>query len=270
MFSLTLALLLLTPAQADDLDLGFDMDDIELGVKDAKGQDLVTYQGNTSQNAPEYVAGTLVSVSHSGGTIVINCMERDGIAAMVDYSLQGTNRDALKRFGDGIGLKVWGGGKGGGVQTRVSSASSSIKSKTVPLVVSLPRKAKIRVNGGQGWVQVRGCTGSVSVANRSGDITISGTLTSISATAPAGSVTAHLTEASSMTGSSKITSGGGDVLLKIPSDYGGRIYAKGQTVKVRHLVDGSESGTLVQGTIGQGNASLTVTAKGSVTVETSK
>ena len=270
MITFALSLLLFSPAWADDLELGFDMDDIDLGSKNTKGQEMVSYTGNTSQNAPAYKAGTLVSISHTAGIITVNCVERDkGITARVDYMLEGVNRDALKRFGDGVQLKAWGGDRGGGVQTRVPSASSSIKSKEVALVVSVPVRARVKVNGGNGMVQVRGCEGSVAVANRSGDIRISGKLTSVTATAPGGSVTVMVHETAAMSGSSKISAGGGNAELRIPSDFGGRIYAKGQDVKIRHMVDGSKTPTQVQGTIGEGNASLTVTATGAVRVETS-
>ncbi len=52
MTTLTLAALLLAPAQADDWDM--DME-IELGGADSKGQEMVTYQGDSSKVAPDYV-----------------------------------------------------------------------------------------------------------------------------------------------------------------------------------------------------------------------
>ena len=262
---LPLALLLFSPAQADDWDI--DIDGIDIGGGDSKGQEMVTYQGNSVQKAPDFVEGTLASIAHSGGTVTINCVDRDGISARIDYTLEGTNRDALKRFGDGIGLRVWGSSRGGGVQTRMPSSSSSIKSKNIPLVVSLPRNAKVKVSGGSGFIQVQGCEGAVAAANRSGDIVISGKLATVSATAPSGDVNIDVDESASMTGSSKI-SASGNARVRIPSDFGGRLTAKGSEVEVRQLVDGTQTSTLVQGSLGEGTASLSVSAKGTVKVET--
>ena len=266
MTSLALALLLLAPAQADDWDI--DIDDIDLGGAGSKGQELVTYRGSSGQTAPEYKDGTLVSITHTGGTISVNCIDRPGISARVDYVLEGTNRDALKRFGDGIGLRAWGNSRGGGVQTRVPSASSSIKRKDVPLVISLPPNAQVKVSGGAGWIQVHGCAGAVAAANRSGDIVISGKLTRFTAQAPTGDVTVEVDESAKLAGSNRV-SAGGDAKIRIPSDYGGKISAKGSEVEVRQMVDGTDSDTLVQGTIGEGTASLSITAKGTVNVQTS-
>ena len=195
-------------------------------------------------------------------------MDREGISARVSYALEGTNRDALKRFGDGVGLKAWGGPRGGGVQTRIPSASSSIKRRDVPLNVTLPRDVQLKVSGGAGWIQVSGCVGPVSAANRSGDIVIDGKLTRASAKAPKGDVTISIDESATMSGTSTVTASG-KATLKIPSHYGGKISARGQGVTVRHLVDGTETDTLVQGTIGSGSATLNVSAKGEVNVQTS-
>ena len=263
--SLLLAALLLAPAQADDWDM--DME-IELGGADSKGQEMVTYQGDSSKVAPDYVPGTPVAITHAGGNITVNCVDREGISARVRYTVEGTNRDALKRFGDGVGLKAWGGGRGGGVQTRIPGASSSIKRKDVPLVVSIPKQVSLKVKGGAGWIQITGCEGPVAAANRSGDIIMSGKLTAASANAPKGDVTISIDESAKMSGGSKVSSSG-NATLKIPSDYGGKISARGADVKVKHLVDGTESGTSVQGSIGDGTASLTISAKGSVSVQTS-
>ena len=71
-----------------------------------------------------------------------------------------------------------------------------------------------------------------------------------------------------MSGTSKI-SASGNAKLKLPSDFGGKIYAKGSTVTVRHIVEGTETDTLVQGTVGEGKAQVRVTARGSVDVQTS-
>jgi len=263
MTALTLAIALISYAHADDWDMDMEID---LGGADAKGQEMVTYQGDTSKTAPEYVAGSPVSIAHKGGNITVNCVDREGISARATYTLEGTNRDALKRFGDGVGLKAWGGARGGGVQTRIPGASSSIKRKDVPLVITLPKSVKLKISGGTGWIQVNGCEGPVAAANRSGDIVLSGKLSSASATAPKGDVTVTIDESAQMSGSSKV-SASGSATLTIPSDYGGKLSVRGSSVKVRHLVDGTETDTLVQGTVGDGNASLTVTAKGAVDVK---
>jgi hypothetical protein len=265
MISLVLALTMLSPVHADEWDMDMEID---LGSSTKKGEELVTYQGDSSKNAPEYGAGTPLSIAHMGGNITISCVNREGISARVRYTVEGTDRAALKRFGDGVGLMARGGAGGGSVQTRIPGASSSIKSKDIPLVVTVPKQTKLKVSGGAGWIQVTGCEGTVSAANRSGDIMITGKLSAASAKAPSGDVTIEIDESAEMKGSSSI-SASGKANLKIPSDYGGKISARGPEVKVRHLVDGKESDTLVQGIIGAGSASLTVTAKGAVNIQSS-
>ena len=253
---------------ADDDAWEIDIDSIDIGGADAKGQELVTYTGASDQNAPGYKAGAPVTITHTAGTISVQCMDRDGISARIDYMLEGTNRNAMSSFGKGVGISAWGSASSGGVKTRIPGASSTIKSKALPLSVSLPRDAKVRVNGGNGWIQVQGCHGTVSASNRAGDIMIEGTLSNVNASAPKGTIRVLLDESSSLTGTNRITASGGDVELHLPTGYGGRIYAKGSQVDVRHMIDGTESPTLVQGSIGEGRASLSVTARGKINVRT--
>lgn len=244
------------------------IDDIQLDDA-AKGEEMVTYTGSENNAAPNFVAGKAVTITHSGGTISVRCLDRKGISARLDYTLEGTNRDSLSAFGKGLGLRVWGNANSGGVQTRVPSASSSIKSKELPLVVSLPKEAKVRVNGGNFWVQVTGCKGAVAAANRKGDIAIDGTYTNVSATAGGGDLSVELSESSALSGTNRLQAPQGAVKLTLPMDYGGRIYAKASQVEVRHMVNGSEGPNLVQGTIGDGKASLSITAKTTITVSSS-
>ncbi len=267
MLLLTLLSFLATPAIADD-GWDIDIDDIQLDDSSAKGQEMVTYTGSQNQAAPDFASGAQVTITHTGGTISVRCVDRKGISARVDYALEGTNRAALSAFGKGLGLRVWGSKTSGGVQTRIPGASSSIKSRDLPLVVNLPTKARVRVNGGAGWVQVTGCEGTVAAANRNGDIAIDGTYTNISATAARGDVDIQLSEDSTLTGTNKIQASSGKAHLALPMGYGGRIYARGSQVEVRHMVEGSEGPGLVQGQIGEGKASLSISAKNEVNVTT--
>lgn len=244
------------------------MNEIDLGPGDQSGGDeSITYSGGISQTAPDYKPGTLVTVTHSGGTIAVYCQERDGIAARLSYNLAGTRKTALKAYGDGIGLAVWGNAGGGGVKTRMPSKPSSIQSADVALVVNLPTQARVKVVGGNGWVQVLGCEGSVAASNRSGDVQITGKLTNVWAQAPRGNVKVELDPDSRLVSTNKIYAGGGSAELSLPLAFSGRFYAKGASVMVEPLVQGTNSPTLVSGTIGDGGrASLSITAKTDVKV----
>jgi hypothetical protein len=267
MYIFALCTLLVTAAHADD-GWDIDIDDIQLDDSSTKGKELVTYTGAENQSAPDFAEGASVTITHSGGTISVRCLDRKGISARLNYTLEGTNRNALSAFGKGLGLRAWGGATNGGVQTRIPGASSSIKSKDLPLVVSLPSRARVRINGGSGWVQVTGCEGTVAAANRSGDIAVDGNYSNISITAARGDVDVSLTEDATLSGTNRIQAPGGTVKLALPMSYGGRIYARSAQVDVRHMVDGTESPTQVQGKIGDGNASLSITAKTEIKVTT--
>jgi len=253
-----------TPAA---IDLGIDdiMNDIDLGP--SSKQNSMTYEGSLDQQGLQYVAGKPVSITHTGGNIRVRCADREGITARVAYSIRGTNKENMERYGKGIGLSVYGGASNGKVTTRMLAKPSGIDNADVELTVNLPKKAAINVAGGYGWVQVVGCEGTVKVSNRSGGAYVEGTYTSFSVGSNSGDVKVDLSDDSRLVGASGISAPGGDATLMLPLSYGGKINAKGSNVRVTHTVSGTNTDTLVQGTIGTGTASVTVSAKGDVTVQ---
>lgn len=253
--------------EPEAIDLGIDdiMNDIDLGP--STRQESVTYEGSLDQQGLKYVAGKPVAIAHSGGNIRVRCAEREGITARVAYSLRGTNTANMERYGKGIGLAVYGGATSGSVKTRMPSRPSGIDSFDVELTVNLPKKAAVTVTGGDGWVQVVGCEGSVKVSSRSGGAYVEGTLTSFAVSSTGGDVKVELSDDSKLAGTSSVSAAGGDAELDLPMSYGGKLTARGSSVRVAHNVAGTNTDTLVQGTVGSGNASLTVSAKGAVVIK---
>lgn len=263
-----LALLLAAPAPAAEGDDPLGIDDIlsEIDLGPSSEKESMTYTGSMDQLAEKYVAGKPVSVGHVGN-IRVRCADRVGIAARVAYTLDGTDEAKMEAFGKGIGLAVSGGPTGGSVKTRIPAKSSAIKSADVELTVNLPKNADINVTGGDGWVQVVGCTGKVKLTNRSGGAYVSGRSTTFDVASANGDVKVEVEDGTTVVGPNRIAATNGNADLALPLGYAGKITAKGSEVSVYHTVAGTNSGTLVQGTIGTGTASLSITAKGKVSVK---
>ena len=271
-----LALVLSLPVLAQDepaeessgLDMDALMKDINLGAEGAAAE--VSYEGRLSSAAPGYAKGKPVAITHTGGTIAIRCMDTEGITARLGYTIYGTNKTNMENFGKGIGLSSWGDANGGGVKTRVPSKGSGVSRADIPLTVNLPQDAKITVTGGAGWVQIIDCNGTVKSTNGDGGAYVSGTYTNVVVSASKGDVKVELTDASALTGTNSVSAAGGNAVLRLPLSYGGKFTAKGTNVSVFHTVMGTNSASLVQGTIGAGTASVTVSAKDNVEVTAPK
>ncbi len=251
-------------------DLGIDdiMKDINLGSEGASAE--VSYEGRLSSSAPNYAAGKPVTITHTGGTIAIRCMDAPGITARLGYTIYGTNKTSMENFGKGVGLTSWGDANGGGVKTRIPSKGSGISRVDIPLTVNLPLDAKVTVAGGAGWVQIIDCRGTVKSTNGDGGAFVSGTYTNVNVSASRGDVKVELSDASVLAGANNVAAPGGSVVLRLPLSYNGKFMAKGANVTVFHTVMGTNTGTLVQGTIGTGTASVTVSAKENVEVTAPK
>lgn len=251
-------------------DLGIDdiMKDIQLGSEGSSSE--VSYEGRLSSSAPNYAAGKPVTITHTGGTIAIRCMDAPGITARLGYTIYGTNKTNMENFGKGVGLTSWGDANGGGVKTRIPSKGSGINRVDIPLTVNLPMEAKITVAGGAGWVQIIDCKGTVKSTNGDGGAYVSGTYTNVNVTASRGDVKVELTDGSVLAGTNSLSAPGGNAILRLPLSYNGKFMAKGGSVSVFHTVMGTNTGNLVQGTIGTGTASITISAKENVEVTAPK
>lgn len=249
------------------LDLSDIMKDIDLG-DGPSGSAEISYDGRLSDSAPGYKAGTPVSITHTGGTIAVRCMDAEGITARLGYTVYGTKEAPMEAFGKGIGLSTWGSETGGGVKTRIPAKTSGVNRADIPLTVNLPKKAKITVTGGSGWVQVIDCEGTVKVTNSVDGAYVSGNYGTVDVSSAKGDVKVELTDQTELVGASRLNAPGGAATLKLPLAYGGKLMAKGSSVSVFHTVAGTITDTLVQGTVGVGSASLSVTARDAVSITT--
>ena len=261
-----LALLASTPLNADD-DLGLlDIDDIDLGDESGpSAANTSTYTGSVQERKSGLGQDKPVTISHYGGTISVRCQEGDTISARIDYQIEGTNEPNMKRFGRGIGLKLWGDSNSAGVKTVTPSKGSGLVSTDVPLVVTAPKNVKMTINAGSYWVEVIKCDGTISVANKKGDVFIDGDLSRFSVSAPNGGATVKLKSTTQVTGTSKITAKG-DIKLEMPLDVNVKLSARGADLRLDHVVSGSETPTSVSGTIGTGGPTVTISGKARVEI----
>jgi hypothetical protein len=226
----------------------------------------ISYEGHLSQAAPLYKPGTPMTISHTGGNIIVRCQEQDGLTARLAYTVYGTNGANMERFGKAIGLSAFGSSTSGTVKTRMPAKSAGITRWDVPLTVNLPPRANVTVVGGSGWVQVDDCEGTVKVSNSKGGVVINGQHSAVNVTSGGGDVKVHLKSESTLKGLSAISSKG-NIDLQLPTTYDGKLTAKGSRVRVFHTVNGTHTETLVSGTVGSGtSATLNLTATGNVDV----
>ncbi len=251
---LHLVILLLNTASADD----------EAVVGD------LSYDGNLSESASSYTVGKPVSVIHNGGNVSVRCIDTDTLSGRLPYSITGSSEGAMESAGRGMGLKVSGDGKGGGVvATRVAGRSSGVKEIDAPLTVNVPvgASAVTITQSGSGWVQVIGCSGSLKVAAGSGGIFASGRYTTVSLNAAGGDTKLVQDDGATLTGNSAVASRGGNVMITLSTAQGGKLSAKGTQVTVEQAVlGGTQSETAVSGDFGIGGPTLTVSASGTVEI----
>jgi len=247
-----------------DLNIDDLMKDINLGPEGAANE--VTYEGRLSSSAPGYVAGKNVTIAHAGGTIAIRCMDSPGITARLGYTIFGTNKTNMESYGKAIGLSTGGDANGGWVRTRVPAKSSGVSRADIPLTVNLPLEAKITVTGGAGWVQIVDCKGTVKSTNGDGGAYVSGTYSNVNVSASRGDVKVELTDQAQLGGVNAISAPGGAAVLRLPLSYMGKLMAKGSEVSVAHTVMGTNTPNLVQGTVGTGTASVSVSARDKVEI----
>jgi hypothetical protein len=263
-----LCLLLLVPTGALAQEEGGIMDipdlQIDLGGDGSKSAaPSSTYEGSLSQSAPDFASGKPLAISHNG-PVRVRCADRQGVTARLTYVLTGTNEGAMESMGKGVGLSASGGPGGGAVKSRVPTRPAGVTQADIELTVNVPPAAVLNITGGAGSVDVSGCKGAVKVTNKTGDVMVQGTYTGVSVTT-GGAVSVRLDNDSALAGSNVINAGG-TIDMTLPLAYAGKFSAKGANVSVFHTVMGTNTGTLVQGTISSGPASLSLATKGDVKV----
>ncbi len=229
----------------------------------------ITYEGGLDETATRYVKGKPVSIKHSGGNVVVRCIDTEKLSARLPYVVTGSDNGALESTGNSIRLQAVDDGKGGGVVgTQIPSKRSGVSSIDVPLTVNIPVGASaISVSqSGSGWVQVQGCGGAVKISAGSGGAYASGQYTSASISAAGGDVKLVQEGGATLTGSTSITSAGAARVV-LSTAQGGKLVAKGAQVAVQQAVlGGSQSETSVSGDFGVGGPTISISAKGNVEV----
>lgn len=231
----------------------------------------LTYSGSQNARAANYKVGAPVTITHSSGNLAVRCVDTDRFSANLQYTVYGSAEGPMEATGNGVGLAAWGDSKGGGVKTRIPSKVSGVSRVDVELTVSVPRgTSSLAVShSGAGWVQVLDCTGKVSVTSGRGGLYASGALASITANAGGGDAKVVVNADAVLTGTSSVSAPAGNATLQVSTAQGGKLTAKGATVNVTTMVMGTNTPTLVQGTMGVNGPAITVSAKGSVEVSTS-
>jgi hypothetical protein len=230
----------------------------------------LSYDGNLSESASSYTVGKPVSVTHNGGNISVRCIDTDTLSGRLPYSITGSAEGPMESAGRGMGLKVSGDGKGGGVvSTRVPSRTSGVSSIDAPLTVNVPAGASaITVSqSGAGWVQVIGCSGALKVSAGAGGLAAAGQFTSVNLSAAGGDVKLTQEGGATLTGASSVSARSGNVSITLSTAQGGKLAAKGAQVAVQQAVmGGSQTDTAVTGDFGIGGPALAVSASGNIEI----
>lgn len=230
----------------------------------------ITYEGGLDETSTRYVKGKPVSIKHSGGNVIVRCIDTEKLSARLPYVVTGSDGGALESTGNSIRLGANDDGKGGGVvSTQVPSKRSGVSSIDVPLTVNVPTGASaISVSqSGSGWVQVQGCSGSLKVSAGSGGAYASGQYTAVSISASGGDVKLVMEGGAVLTGSTSVSAGGGAARVVLATAQGGKLSAKGAEVTVQQtLLGGSVTDTSASGSLSLDGPSISVSAKGAVEV----
>jgi hypothetical protein len=229
---------------------------------DEPGLAEISYNGSMRGNAPNYVKGKPVSVSHSGGNIQVRCMNVDKLSAVVQYTVYGTQEGPMESMGNGYGVAVYGDSKVGSVKTRVPSKPSGVTRAEADLTVNIPAGiAGLTVTqSGKGWVQVLGCSGIVKIGAGAGGAYAEGAWTGGAITAAGGDVKLELSKDAILKSATSVSAPGGNATLLISPAQGGTLKAAGAEVAVSQTVMGTNSATLVQGSMGVAGPAISVTA----------
>ena len=228
-----------------------------------------TFDGGFTGDAPGYKKGGPVSIVHNGGNISIRCMDTEGISARIKYNLRGTSQPAMQAYSDGVGMAVGGDSKSGWVKTKVPSMGAGISSVDMTLTISIPAGTSgITVSqAGAGWVEVLNCSGALKMSTGVGGGYASGKYTSVNANASGGNMVIEQDKDTPWTGSSTITAPAGAITVTMATGQIGKFSAAAAEVSVQPLVMGSNTPTLVSGTMGTGGPTITLKAKDRIDVK---
>ncbi|MES2644769.1 MAG: hypothetical protein V4850_35105 [Myxococcota bacterium] len=226
------------------------------------GDSPLSYEGGLAGNAPGYVRGKPLTITHSSGNVSVRCMEVEALSGRLQYTVFGSSEGPMESVGKGIGIAVWGDSKGGGVKTRVPSMQSGVARAQIDLTVNVPKgTTSLTVSqSGAGWVQVIGCSGNVKVNAGGGGAFVGGPLTAFTVSAAGGDVKVEMEGDAVLTGTSAASSNA-NLTVIMPYAQGGKISVKGEEVSVQHMVMGTNTGTLVAGDMGVSGPSISLSAK---------
>lgn len=222
----------------------------------------LSYEGGLAGNAPNYVRGKPLTITHSSGNVSVRCMDIEALSGRLQYTVFGSSEGPMESVGKGIGIAVWGDSKGGGVKTRVPSMQSGVSRAQVDLTVNVPKgtTSLAVAQSGQGWVQVIGCSGNVKVSAGGGGAFVGGPLSAFTVSAAGGDVKVAVEGEGVLTGTSSAWSPA-NLAVVLPSAQGGKLSVKGEEVSVQQLVMGTNTPTLVAGEMGLSGPSISLTAK---------
>lgn len=260
---LTWTLLLACAALAEDFELNWD--DIDL---DGDAPQLVDYTGSNTQAEAGFANDARVTVSLPVGNLKVRCTDGDIVRGGLSFKVRGDDPDAMKRYGDGIRLQVWGKGTNGGVKLVVPAQPSAVKEVTIDLNVVVPVGATLVATANRGWVEATGCRGFVTASAGRDGAYVQGALTGFKVAAATGDVKVKLDDGSEWTKSSAITATKGKATLIMGSSRSARIDARGTALRVSHEVAGTLTDTTARGEIGSGGPSLVIRAGAEVDVNT--
>ena len=225
------------------------------------GDAALSYEGGLAGNAPGYVRGKPLTITHASGNVAVRCMEVEALSGRLQYTVFGSSEGPMEAFGKGIGSAVWGDSKGGGAKTRVPSKTSGVARAQIDLTVNVPKgTTSLTVSQtGSGWVQVLGCSGNVKVTGGTGGVYVGGPLAAFTVSAAGGDVKVVVEGDGVLTGTSTATSPG-NLTVVLPSAQGGKLAVKGDEVAVQQVVMGTNTPTLVSGEMGVSGPSITLSA----------
>ncbi|MDP2312254.1 MAG: hypothetical protein Q8P41_05060 [Pseudomonadota bacterium] len=234
--------------------------EIDLSTSD---EGSLTYEGGLAGNAPAYVRGKPVTISHSSGNVAVRCMDVEALTGRLQYTVFGSSEGPMESYGKGIGIAVWGDSKGGGAKSRVpSSKGSGVARAQIDLTVNVPKgtTSLTVTHTGSGWVQVIGCSGSVKVTAGSGGAYVGGPMSAFAVSATGNDVKVEVDGEGVLTGTSTASSPA-NLRVVLPSAQGGKLSVKGEEVAVQQVVMGTNTPTLVAGDMGVSGPSITLSAK---------
>jgi len=251
------------PERGGLLDIDIDIGDLAATKGD---QQSLSYEGQVQHNAPHYKPGTPVTITHARGNVSVRCTDSTGLQARIQYAVYGNSEDTMKRVGDSVGLKTYASTQNATVTSNLPALRPGVDRVDTPLVVNLPRDARVIVTASDGWIQVMGCSGTVKATARKGRVFAAGTYASFDATSSTGNVEIELSNESVITAASRASAPAGDVVLRMPLTQKGTLTATASDVRVAHMVSGVNSPTRVQGTLVDKGPTITLSAKGKVEV----